>query len=58
MKKHSTIAKQAKAEGESTATEAKEHKMAARHHMTKHHMTKKPAATTNTSGTDTNTTGK
>lgn len=52
------VAKQAKAESESTATEAKEHKAAARHHAKRHmkshkkmaakKMTTKKAATTTT----------
>jgi hypothetical protein len=52
-RKHSAngmIAKQAKAEGESTATEMKEHKAAARHHV-KRTTKKAPASTT----TDTTT---
>jgi hypothetical protein len=39
-KKAGSVAKQAKTEGESTATEMKEHKAAARHHS-KHHKTTK-----------------
>jgi hypothetical protein len=58
MKKSSSIAKQAKAEGESTATEMKEHKAAARHSKMTHKAaapTKKPA-TTDTSDATSNST--
>ena len=49
------MAKEAKAEGESTATEAKEHKMAAAHHAKK---SMHKASTKKASDATTNTTGK
>jgi hypothetical protein len=53
MKASKSIAQEAKAEGESTATQAKEHKAAARkhhrrHHARKHHMAMKSTKTTKT----------
>ena len=54
-----SVAKEAKTEGESVGTEAKEHKTAARHHrhhkkhMAKKHMAKKTTKTTSTTTTKT-----